>query len=831
MSVSAFFRDTRVTGGQKRLSARDSADALSQFFQRYSYEACSADQLLALADLALRASDEPVVREALTRALATQERVHLAYYKLGRLELGLGRIQAACDCFGWGTEVDPGFPYNWMGRARALLALGRVAEAAPFAERFVSFAVRPHAAEEVAVLAEIADYLFEREARLRAGPIYAALGAWAPPSQKTVVRLAESLIAAGDQAGALAVLRPAQAQDSLDLWGRRALAQCESHAGNHAAAIALAGSVVGERPEDAGFVTSWLDVLVRAQRAGPAVPHRWHEALADLGARLPQAGRAELQARAALADADVDAALAICAGMDVLAETRLFYMCLEVAYAALSAGRTADAADLAGRLAQARPGVTAPLVLQVDIYLREQLWDDAGRTLRLVSAKDSSLPHILLKWFEYHCFVGDKEAAANALARLEAGGAVPREFTPPILRYMAEQHRWAEAMNRGAAWIGGDFRFEQVGYVLFRAARHTGRQADLVAAIERVDGWQALPELVRLHTSLAWDGAGSLAEMEHVAGDPRRHTSPAAARRMDVQRELMARACAPPGRRALFLCTDAGYLCSTLVTLHSALLHSAPGREDCFVVVDDSLAEKAGELVQPLRDQGFSVSIVPASEIVADTSALSPAYGMFTSGHMLAQAAYYRIFFARHLQRLGLYSRAVYIDGDILVRRPLDGLFTAAMSGQPLAARVETPRPEVSRAIRLHGFEADLYFNSGVLLFDLANDRLEAALEAATAAISDTRVKLLLHDQCALNLGFRNSFLRLGTAWNTPVGEATRLADLPPDAAVLHYLDRPKPWSAAYDGECGTLWFDAWARTAEVIGAAEAVALFALNRE
>ena len=99
------------------------------------------------------------------------------------------------------------------------------------------------------------------------------------------------------------------------------------------------------------------------------------------------------------------------------------------------------------------------------------------------------------------------------------------------------------------------------------------------------------------------------------------------------------------------------------------------------------------------------------------------------------------------------------------------------------------------------------------------------------AAIHDTGVTLLFHDQCALNLGFRGLFLRLGMSWNTPVGEATTLSDLPPDTAVLHYLDRPKPWSAAYEGECGTLWFDAWARTAAVIGAGQAVALFALNRE
>ena len=705
MSVSAFFRDARVVGGQKRLSPQDSAGVLGQFFQRYSYEACSADQLLALADLALRARDVGVAREALTRALATPDRVHLAYYKLGRLEVAEGDPQAAADCFGWGTEVDPGFAYNWMGRARALAILGRPEEAAAFAERFVAFGVRPHASEELDILAGIADHLFETGERRRAGPIYAALHGWAPPTRKTLVRLAESFISSGDQAAALDLLRPAEAEGGLDLWGRRALAQCESHAGNHAAAVALADGVVGERPGDAGFVASWLDVLVRAQRANPAAPPGWRDALARLGDRLPESGRAELRARAALAAGAMDDALDVCAAMDPAAEPRLFYLGLEVAYAALAAGRVDAALDLARRLEAAVPGRAAPLVLQADIYLRQQLWEEAGRTLRLVPPEETGLPLIQLKWFEYHCFVGDAPAAAVALARLEASGPGPREFTPPILRYLAEQHRWGDAVERGAAWIGTDFRYEQIGYVLFRAAKHTGRQGDLLAAIARIAGWQDLADLVRLHTALAWDRADALADMEQVAVAAHGHASPAAARRMAVQRHLHARAAAPPGRRALFLCTDAAYLCATIVALHSALLHSAPGREDCFVVVDDGLAAQTRLLVQKLCDQGFAIAVVPASDIVADAGPLSPAYGLFTSGHMLAQAAYYRIFFARHLQRLGLYSRAVYLDSDTLVRGPLDALFAAGMAGQPLAARVETPRPEVSRAIALHGFE------------------------------------------------------------------------------------------------------------------------------
>ncbi len=188
MSVAAFFRDARADGAG-RLSPQDNADILARFFQLYGYEACSADQLLALADLALRARDGAVARAALDRALPTPGRLHLAYYKLGRLELGdRRRRRRPRRGLRQVRRRTPASRINWMGQARALAALGREAEAAPFAERFAAFGVRPQASDDLAVLAEVADRLFESGERRRAGPIYALLRNLGPFSQKVAVQ-------------------------------------------------------------------------------------------------------------------------------------------------------------------------------------------------------------------------------------------------------------------------------------------------------------------------------------------------------------------------------------------------------------------------------------------------------------------------------------------------------------------------------------------------------------------------------------------------------------------------------------------------------------------
>ena len=822
-SLKAFFRDARVQGGIARLPQREAASLLAKFFQLYSYDACSADQLLALADLAQRARDFAAARQALARAALLPEKLHLACYKMGRLELAAGDPAAAAERFGRGTEVDPGFAYNWIGLARALADLGRKDEAIPFAERFVSFQVRPHTPEDLAALADLGDHLFEAGERQRSGPIYALAREFGANSQRAAVRQAESLIASGETERAREVLFPLLEAGMLDVWGRRALAHCESQAGQHSAAILLAEGVVAERGEDAGFVATYLDVLVRARE-----PERWRDALNRMGGKLPVEALAELQARVKLAENQATGAATILAGIPFQRQTRLFYVAVETGYASLADGETGLAQALASRLAELAPDLAAPKLLQTDIYLRQQQWEQAAGTLRQMPPQEAQQPHVLLKWFEYYCFVGQSEQAKLLQVQLEEEGLPTRQFMLPILRFLAEQQNWAELTDRALAWLGADFRYDQIGYVLYRAAKRTARHADFLTAIAAIENWRAQADLMRLYTALAWDCAATLADMTQVSDDAAGLASPAMRHRMAVQRTIQARAHAPAGRRALFLCSNANYLCASIVALHSALQHSVPGREDCFLIVDDELTPRTELLLQPFRKLGFIINVVPASEVVGNAKRLYPSYGLFTSGHVLASAAYYRIYFARHLQKLGTYSRAIYIDSDVLVRTRLDALFAAELDGKPLGARVETPRPEVTRAIAQHRLQDETYFNSGVLVFDLTNPELSAALDGAVAAIADETVTLLFHDQCALNLGFRERFARLSTEWNTPVSEATQAEDVPSEAAILHYLDRPKPWSAAYDGHCATLWFDQWAKTAELIGEAQALEVFAL---
>ena len=821
-SAAAFFRDIRAKGGLSVFTESDASNLLRTFLQNIGAECCSTDQLLALSELALHAKDEEAAVEALNQALALSKRVDLVRYRLGRICLAASRYDAAAHHFAEGILVNSDYPLNWIGQAQASYALGHIPKALLHAERFADFGVMPPAKKELRFLEECADLLFGSGERARSTVLYKLLHRFAHPNPKIAVRLAEALLASSQTGEALATLREAFTSDNLDPWGRRALAHCESLVGNHHAAVTIAKAALSERPDDPGFAHTYLDAVVRTRDS-----QALRDAMTDLGGLLSAEGLCELQARSYLAENSVADAFATLKDVEIQPRTRVFWVAVDVAYAALSAGDIALATALAIRLQSVAGEEIAPFLIQVDLFIREQMWEEATAVLENVPPSKAREPEILLKTFELACFTQDEERATQLMSELEVMGLKHRQAVLPILRFLAEQQDWPGLVERALTWLAADFRYDQIGYVLFRAARRTRRHRDILASIEAIEGWRDTADLQRLHTAIAWDSAASVADMKSLVAEA--PASPVMRQRMLVQHRIAARASLPPGRRALFLCTDATYLCATIVAMHSALEHSAPGREDVFLVVEDPVAELAARAIKPFQAAGFSVRVVQASEVVGTAEKLYPAYGLFTSGHTLASAAYYRIYFAKYLQKTCGYSRALYIDSDVLIRMSLDGLYDLTLAGHPLGARLEQARPEVKRAVMLHRLDDGRYFNSGVLLFDLAHDRLAHGLDRTMAAIADEAVTLLFHDQCALNLGFKGCFEPLDTTWNLPVTEQSKIADLSGEAGILHYLDRPKPWSAAYDGPCAALWLQQWERTAKFIGEADALELFRLS--
>ena len=116
---------------------------------------------------------------------------------------------------------------------------------------------------------------------------------------------------------------------------------------------------------------------------------------------------------------------------------------------------------------------------------------------------------------------------------------------------------------------------------------------------------------------------------------------------------------------------------------------------------------------------------------------------------------------------LGDRERALYLDSDTLVTDRLVDLWQTPLDGAPLAAVANVVEP----AARPHLSELGLtypgeFFNSGVLLLDLAAFRREDETGHLLAYATANAKTLKWPDQDALNVVFRDRWLSLHPRWN-----------------------------------------------------------------
>jgi len=168
----------------------------------------------------------------------------------------------------------------------------------------------------------------------------------------------------------------------------------------------------------------------------------------------------------------------------------------------------------------------------------------------------------------------------------------------------------------------------------------------------------------------------------------------------------------------------------------------------------------------------------------------------------ITQAAYYRIFMGDILPEA--YERAIYLDCDIALKGSLEPLFSLDMKGHPVGAIAEcgfVKRRDPARQaawdayLRTVHIDPDLlYFNSGVLLADLAAWRRMAVSTKASDYLRDVGGRLTGMDQDTLNFVFGGNVLELSPRWNFQAlyfgfGLEETLKPI-----IYHHLDNIKPW-------------------------------------
>jgi lipopolysaccharide biosynthesis glycosyltransferase len=197
----------------------------------------------------------------------------------------------------------------------------------------------------------------------------------------------------------------------------------------------------------------------------------------------------------------------------------------------------------------------------------------------------------------------------------------------------------------------------------------------------------------------------------------------------------------------------------------------------------------------------------------------------------------------------------LYLDCDMLACVSVDTLFRPIADGCPIAAvrdpyipELGTPHVEQSR-FPLNGRSSqDPYFNSGLLLIDVARWRSERLSQRAMELVGSLDWRPLFGDQDTLNFLVEGRFELLDPRWNVmPVSviqgtldftfHGERYVPMPYQRSleqspwIMHYATEVKPWTTSFaDGPLRRRWEKVAAEAAEAVAVA-GVALPSVDTE
>jgi len=470
--------------------------------------------------------------------------------------------------------------------------------------------------------------------------------------------------------------------------------------------------------------------------------------------------------------------------------------------------------DFAGALDYFR---TAAQVRSLDVQLQ---FDIAAMLAELQRVEDAdSLIEALLqraranadvalqvRCFQYYCTGLQLEKAEGCLSSWIDEPQWPAGAIALVTSYYASRAQWDRVIelfqerHPPGPWKGSPEQRQALFEAVARAARHTGQYARVLEIIERVADLTA--------DELALNLSDQLREEQHlrsVAESGAQGLQVAFGSSIRAQRSVALTRTLVGGRaaesaRTVYFCTDRAYLLGSVTSLFSLLRHNLASlwRYDLKVYAPEEVLPLArAALAELSRAFAAPIDLRSSATLVSKGLGFRTGWGVFTPGHALSEAAYYRIYAALQLQAEGCKGRALYIDSDTCIGSGLDQLLDHDLCGRPLGARIELySLATIRRAARKLGVDPTRYFNSGVLLFDLHHPDLTSALQETVQFALTQKHLLTFLDQCALNVAFSGKVTELPSRFNSFVRQST--GSLEGDAVVTHFLERPKPWDPLY---------------------------------
>ena len=160
-------------------------------------------------------------------------------------------------------------------------------------------------------------------------------------------------------------------------------------------------------------------------------------------------------------------------------------------------------------------------------------------------------------------------------------------------------------------------------------------------------------------------------------------------------------------------------------------------------------------------------------------------------GTHLSSIVFARLFIPEFLKNE---DRAIYLDCDIVVLKPLEELYEMDLNGKSIGVILDGKKDQKSSIQRLNLSSDRTYFNAGVMVMDLKRLRENSKfLKTIDYCLNPDR-ELQLNEQDALNIMFENDYMTNDVIWNYTHGNSEENRYTENEIGIVHFTGDIKPW-------------------------------------
>jgi lipopolysaccharide biosynthesis glycosyltransferase len=151
-------------------------------------------------------------------------------------------------------------------------------------------------------------------------------------------------------------------------------------------------------------------------------------------------------------------------------------------------------------------------------------------------------------------------------------------------------------------------------------------------------------------------------------------------------------------------------------------------------------------------------------------------------------------------------DRLLYLDCDTIVIDDVSKLIETQLDGKA-AGLVLDPKTEMFSKY----YSISNYFNSGVLLFDLAVWRDRNLADKCFSYFENPRAPVRNADQCAINVVLDGAIKEIEPRWNNFASnvdtKVASLSEVRKTSSILHFFSSEKPWKSWYKNQLGQFYW------------------------